>query len=162
MLDQGVRGPLTLVTGPPGAGKTLLLASWLSERKRPGTTAWLSLQRDDGRPGRFWQALLESIQAAGEAGLGTLAAESSPEQPEFVAAFSNAVDALPGPLVLVLDDFHELRAPAVAEDVDALLRYPPEKLHVVIASRADPRLSLHRLRVEGRLTELRAADLAFT
>ncbi|HEY1597225.1 MAG TPA: LuxR C-terminal-related transcriptional regulator, partial [Thermoleophilaceae bacterium] len=46
--------------------------------------------------------------------------------------------------------------------VDALLRYPPEKLHVVIASRADPRLSLHRLRVEGRLTELRAADLAFT
>jgi LuxR family maltose regulon positive regulatory protein len=162
VLDRGARGPLTLVTGPPGAGKTLLLASWLGGRRRPGTTAWLSLHRDDGRPGRFWQAVLDSIQAAGETGLSPLSAESSPEQVEFVAAFANAVDALPQPLVLVLDDFHELRAPQVSEDVDALLRYPPDKLHLVIASRADPRLSLHRLRVEGRLAELRGADLAFT
>ncbi|HEY7630295.1 MAG TPA: LuxR C-terminal-related transcriptional regulator [Thermoleophilaceae bacterium] len=162
VLDQGAKGPLTLVTGPPGAGKTLLLATWLTARERPGTTAWLSIERSDSRPARFWSAVLDSVEAAGEPGLTQLKERISGDPSEFVAAFGNAVEALPAPLVLVLDDFHELRAPEVSASVDTLLRHPPEKLHLVIASRADPQLSLHKLRVEGRLTDLRSAELAFT
>ncbi|HSK95858.1 MAG TPA: hypothetical protein VK891_04495 [Euzebyales bacterium] len=73
------------------------------------------------------------------------------------------LDALPGPVVLVLDDFHLIDAPAVLEQVDALLRYAPATLRLVISTHADPALSaLPPLRVGGRLTEVRASDLAFS
>ena len=78
-----------------------------------------------------------------------------------MAEFANALSALTHPCVLILDDFQELRAPGVSEQLDSLLRHAPEKLRLVIVSRADPRLSLHRLLLEGKLTEIRSA-LAFT
>ncbi len=81
---------------------------------------------------------------------------------EFLPAFANAVSALATPLVLILDDFHELRSPRLSEQLDMLLRHAPDKLRLVIGSRADPQLSLHRLHLEGRMAELRCADLAFT
>src|SRR5262249_31007090 len=65
-------------------------------------------------------------------------------------------------LVLVLDDFHELRARGVSEQLDSLIRHAPDNFRLVIVSRIDPRLSLHRLHLEGKLTEVRTADLAFT
>lgn len=161
-FDAGVEGPLTLVTGPPGTGKTVLLSTWLDAREHAGTVGWFSLERGDSRPGRFWSGVLDAVAAAGEPGLAPLERLAMGGRGEFLPAFANAVAALPGPLVLILDDFHELRAPEVDEALDALLRHPPEKLRLVIASRADPGLSLHRLRLEGRLAEVRAADLAFT
>jgi len=79
-----------------------------------------------------------------------------------VPALANAVGRLKAPLVLILDDFQELRAAGVSEQLDALLRHPPDNLRLAIVSRSDPRLSLHRLRLEGNLSDLRSADLAFT
>ena len=89
---------------------------------------------------------------------------SSTRRPDldFVAAFSNAVAESEEPLVLVLDDFEALRGSQVPEQLDALLRHPPDQLRLVILSRVDPGLSLPRLHLEDRLTELRSADLAFT
>jgi LuxR family transcriptional regulator, maltose regulon positive regulatory protein len=161
-LDVGVGGPLTVVTGPPGAGKTQLMSSWLAAREQPGTTAWLSVDRSETRPAEFWGAVVDAVLAAGETGLGFLASRAALHQSRFLPEFANAVSALPAPLILIFDDFNELRAPYVSEQLDLLLRHPPDKLRVVIASRADPRLSLHRLRVEARVAELRCADLAFT
>jgi LuxR family maltose regulon positive regulatory protein len=161
-LDAGVGGPLTVVTGPPGAGKTLLLSTWLAAREHPGTTAWLSLDRSDGRPAQFWGAVIDALGVAGETGLGFLAPQVALSEDEFLPAFANALGALAAPLVLILDDFHELRSAEVSDQLDMLLRHPPEKLRLVIASRADPQLSLHRLHLEGRMAELRCADLAFT
>ena len=42
-----------------------------------------------------------------------------------------------------------------------MMRAPPE-LRFVLATRHDVRLGLHRLRLEGELAEIRAADLRFT
>jgi LuxR family maltose regulon positive regulatory protein len=162
LLDEATRRPLTLVTGPAGAGKTTLMSAWLNERDQPGTTAWLALDRTDTRPAQFWAAAIDAVLAAGEKGLNPLRSGELLGGDEFVPAFANAVSRLKAPLVLILDDFHELRAPGVSEQLDALLRHPPDSLRLAIVSRADPRLSLHRLRLEGQLAELRSADLAFT
>lgn len=162
LLDAGVSAPLTMVTGPPGAGKTLLMSSWLAARKQPGSAAWLTVDRSDTRPAEFWAAVIDAVLADGETGLDALAFGAPLGGDGFVAAFANAVQGLRSPLTLILDDFHELRAPEVSEQLDMLLRHPPENLRLAIVSRADPRLSLHRLRLEGRLSELRSADLAFT
>jgi LuxR family maltose regulon positive regulatory protein len=162
MLDAAVDRPLTVVTGPPGAGKTLLLSSWLAARRPAGTTAWLAVDRTDSRPAQFWSAVIDATTAAGEPRLDALLPTVMLEPDEIVPAFANAVEALRSPLVLILDDFHELRGREVPDQLDGLLRHPPANLRLVIVSRADPRLSLHRLRLEARLAELRGADLAFT
>ena len=76
-------------------------------------------------------------------------------------ALVDALDARDGPIVLVLDDLHEV-ADVVREDLERLVRYPPPALRLVLVTRSDPPIGLGRLRLEGWLTEIRARDLAFT
>ena len=52
-IARGATGPVTLVTGPPGAGKTTALASWAAAAG-PGRVAWVTLDDYDNRPGSFW------------------------------------------------------------------------------------------------------------
>jgi LuxR family transcriptional regulator, maltose regulon positive regulatory protein len=69
-LDQGAQQRLTLVVGPAGAGKTVLLADWLSSRpeRRAG---WPSCDEADGDLFRFFAAFIEALRrASGEPGLG--------------------------------------------------------------------------------------------
>ena len=66
------------------------------------------------------------------------------------------------PVALVLDDFQELESRSVLTAVQTLIDRAPPHLHIVLSTRADPRLRLHRLRLAGALTEIRAADLALT
>jgi len=139
ILDGGIAGPLTVITGPPGAGKTTLLTSWLAARPPAATVAWTARGGADPR---------SAVAADGPEGFWTapIAAAAGADRPHLV----------------FLDDVHESRMPGICEQLDGLLRHPPDMLRVVIASRADPRLSLARLRLDGRVAEIRAADLAFT
>ena len=162
VLDRGVQGPLTLITGPPGAGKTTLLSAWLAQRRLPGVVAWLSVDAADTTPAQFWSAVIEAVDHAGEPRLGPLLGRLGLDRHDFLRALNASLATRSTPLVLILDDLHELRAPQVLEQLDALLRHPQPMLRLVIASRADPRLSLPRLRLQGRMTELRGADLALT
>ena len=163
-LDAGVQGPLTLLAAPAGAGKTALLSSWVAAGRAPGPVAWLSLDGDDADRRRFWRAVLGTLShATGDARLAALAV--SPREPMdmdlVLPALVDALDARDGPIVLVLDDLHEV-ADVVREDLERLVRYPPPALRLVLVTRSDPPIGLGRLRLEGWLTEIRARDLAFT
>ncbi len=106
--------------------------------------------------------------------LGALAREGAPEPlasladhppdsvEQIVPSLVNALDALDEPVVLVLDDLHEIGDGAVFADLDRLLRHPPPALRLVAATRVDPSLRLGRMRLAGDLTEIRERDLAFT
>jgi LuxR family maltose regulon positive regulatory protein len=164
MLDTGTRGPITLVAAPPGAGKSALVSSWVAERETPGPVAWLSLDADDANRPRFWRAVLEVLtRATGDEAVAAL--EVSPRAPtSFDAVVSSLLAALTGrdlPVTLVLDDFHEV-ADAVRTDVERLLRFAPPALRLIVITRSDPAIGLDRLRLDGRLTEIRTADLSFT
>ena len=65
-------------------------------------------------------------------------------------------------MVLVLDDVHELVEPQALRGIEFLVRHAPPQLRLVLSTRADPPLPLHRLLVSGRLAQVRGADLAFT
>lgn len=164
-LDAPAPDQLMLVTAPAGYGKTLLLAEWVASRS--DHVAWVSLDDDDVTAHRFWSAVLAALAGCAavpeSSVLRRLAAPTGPEpDPGFVRDLVDGVDALPVPLALVLDDVHELTAPAPVRALAALVRDRPRALRLVLSGRADPRLPVARMRLAGELCELRARDLAFS
>ena len=165
-LARGLRGKLTLIAAPAGSGKTTLLTSWRSsEAGRDAPLAWVALDEADNDPIRFWRHLIAALDpllpGAGSATLALLAARESAPSPLFLDALINPLTSLPGDATLVLDDYHAVTNAAIHDGVGYLLDHLPPRLHLVIASRADPPLALPRLRARGELVELRAHDLRF-
>jgi LuxR family maltose regulon positive regulatory protein len=165
LLDEGAERPLTLVAAPAGSGKTILLASWISAGSAPGPVAWLSLDPGDNDPVRFWTYVLGALCRSGAVPPGNRLQTMvpSPEGDDgLLPLLVQGLDELASPVLLVLDDVHELTDPRVLHGIEFLLRHGRSRLRLVLSTRADPPLSLHRLLVSGQLTQLRAADLAFT
>ncbi len=164
-LDEGVRGGIVLLSAPAGAGKTVLLSAWIAARELPGPACWLSLDGEDNDVNRLLENLLSALRSAGapEPGdaLDGLVAPAGAGTERFLALLVNGLAELRSPLVLVLDEIHELTSPPAAAAIDFLVRHAPEQLHIVLAGRADPPLPTERLRAGGALTELRIAELAF-
>ncbi|WP_156036389.1 LuxR C-terminal-related transcriptional regulator [Blastococcus sp. URHD0036] len=156
---------VTLVSAPPGAGKTTLLARWARHRTALGeAVAWLTLDREDNDRALFWTGLFGAVQTAiASSGADPVVpsdqAPDEPRRPRLVE-FDRLLAAARTPVWLLLDDVQELRSPEVLADLEALLGQLPDGLHPVLASRRDPVLGLHRLRLSGRLREIRVGDLA--
>jgi LuxR family transcriptional regulator, maltose regulon positive regulatory protein len=161
LLDRGAERPFTLVSAPAGSGKTELLAQWIGAAGAPGPVAWVPLGRDDADPHRFWSEVMASLGAA-HTGLATMAPPPRGQLRPFLASVVNALADLDEPLVLVLDDLHLAGSPAVVRDLEWVLENAPPGLRLVVSTRSDPLFRLQRLRVAERMSEVRAADLAFT
>ena len=154
-LTDGDRRQITLVTGLPGAGKTTLVASWLHAAGQPA--AWVGLDGRHDEPGRLPRAVVQALAAA-----GALPEPARAGRRADAGLIDAAIEALAGPCVLVLDDVHELRSAAALAGLRLLLDRAPPALSVVLCARADPPVALGRLRLAGRLGEIRNADLEFT
>jgi LuxR family transcriptional regulator, maltose regulon positive regulatory protein len=164
LLAQGARSPITSVTGPPGAGKTMALALWAARRAPGGRIAWVTIDDYDNRPRVFWSYVLAALQRAGVPVPRTMSAtvRRYAVDHEFLLRLVSLIAAQDPPVTLVLDDIHLLTAPKVLDGLAYLRRHAGPGLRLVVASRMDPLLPLHRYRLTGELTEIRAGDLAFT
>ncbi|HEU5099148.1 MAG TPA: LuxR C-terminal-related transcriptional regulator, partial [Roseiflexaceae bacterium] len=162
-----------------------LLAEWLAARAEGGGSrperatatlspqssipstgvAWLSLDAQDNDPARFWSYLIAALAGACP-GLGETLAPAplagAASIDALLAELLNRLSSLACDILLVLDDYHLIEAPAIHQGLALLVERLPRRLRLVIATRTDPRLPLTRLRARGELTELRAADLRFT
>ncbi|MFW3170967.1 LuxR C-terminal-related transcriptional regulator [Geodermatophilus sp. CPCC 206100] len=164
-LEAAAPGQVTLVSAPAGYGKTLLLAEWAS--RRPELTGWMSLDEDDNDDHRFWSAVLSALASCPavppDSPVHRLVVPGRPSQdPTFLAAVVDALDLVPGPVRLVLDDVHELTAPAPLHGLASLVRDRPPGLQLVLGGRSDPPLPLGRMRLDGQVCEIRAEDLRFS
>jgi LuxR family maltose regulon positive regulatory protein len=163
-LDEGLYHKLTLISAPAGFGKTTLVSEWIASVERP--VAWLSLDEGDNDLARFLAYLIAALQTVmADRGEGLLAMLRSPQPPSIetlLTALLNEIAATPDNFILVLDDYHILEAQPIDQALTFLLDHLPPQMRLVIATREDPQLPLARLRVQGQLTELRAADLRFT
>jgi LuxR family maltose regulon positive regulatory protein len=167
LLDTGPATRLTLVTGPPGAGKTTLVAQWHAARGAGRPFAWLGLDPDDADPVRFWGLVIAALREVHE-GFGARAATAlragrGAVLPAVVPELINEAAALPARTVLVLDDLHVLDEGAgVHASLAALLDRLPSTLHLVVTTRTVPPLPLlPRLRARGELEEIDATVLRF-
>ncbi|RAG87405.1 helix-turn-helix transcriptional regulator [Streptacidiphilus pinicola] len=163
-LAEGVRGPLVLVTGPAGAGKTLLAADWFRTVCGTGRAAWLTLEQSDNEPGRFWTYVLEAMRYHGVPLPADIQAPYDPRgaDPALLGRLAAHLHSQDQPVVLVLDEFDRIALPQIAAELHELIRHAGAGLRLVLVSRTDPLLPLYRYRLTGELTCVRAADLAFS
>jgi LuxR family maltose regulon positive regulatory protein len=163
-LNEGLNRRLTLVCAPAGFGKSTLISEWVAAGPRP--VAWLSLDEGDNDSTRFLSDLVAALQTIapniGEGVFGALGSPQPPPTESILTVLLNEVATVPEDLVLILDDYHVIDAEPIDYALSFLLEHLPPRMHLVIATREDPRLPLARLRARNQLTELRAADLRFT
>jgi LuxR family transcriptional regulator, maltose regulon positive regulatory protein len=154
---------VTVVSAPAGSGKTVLLRSWIAEAGLADRAAWVAARREERDPQRFWLTVAGALRQTGP-GAGLVRPVSAAPDLDAWALVEGLLDdlwRLEDPVWLVIDDVHELASDALRQLELLLMRASPA-LRFVLAARHDVRLGLHRLRLEGGLAEIRAADLKFT
>ncbi|HTZ91161.1 MAG TPA: LuxR C-terminal-related transcriptional regulator [Streptosporangiaceae bacterium] len=176
LIDAAVTHRVTLVTGPPGSGKTVAAAQWAAAKPASRRPAWVSLDASDREPGRFWRYVTAALSGAGALNASKPAVApgisgpssgvagpppgiAAAEIPQWMAA---VVRHAAEPVVLVLDDVHLLAGSEALAGLDELIRHEPAGLRLLLAGRSAPGLALSRLRLAGELADIGAADLACT
>jgi ATP/maltotriose-dependent transcriptional regulator MalT len=146
-LTAGAGQRLTVVLGSAGAGKSVLLSSWAAARP-PGVTSWLSCDEADANPIRFWTGFIEAdrvIEPRFGADAADLLALDGDVSADLTASIANDAARLPAGSAIILDDFHYAAAAVSRAMTDLVGHWPSQPAQLVLASRADPPLRLHRL-----------------
>jgi LuxR family maltose regulon positive regulatory protein len=165
LLDRLSRaGRVTEVSGPAGSGKSVLLRSWLDQSGLADQAAQVRVQDEDRDPPRFWTAVTGALRetAAGSALVRPVTATPDLDGWSAVERLLADLSSLRDPIWLVIDDVHALGSADSVRQLEMFLTRAPARLRFVLASRPVLNLGLHRLRLEGELTEIRAASLRFS
>ena len=142
----------------------MLVRSWIGQRGLADRAAWVSVGRGEQDPQRFWLSVLGALRqtSAGSRLVGELTAAPDLDGWAVVERLLKDLTPLADRLWLVIDDMHELRSGEALAQLELLVMRAPPELRFVLVTRHDLRLGLHRLRLEGELSEIRTADLQFT
>jgi len=151
------------ISAPAGSGKTVLMRSWVAAAGLARHAAWVPVDSGERDPQRFWLSVLGALgqTAPGAVLVRALTAAPDLDGGAIVERLLADLAPLADRIWLVIDDAHQLGPDALRQLELLVLRAPPG-LRLVLATRHDLRLGLHRLRLEGELTEIRASDLRFT
>ena len=152
------------ISAPAGSGKTVLMRSWIAEAGLAQHAAWVPVDSQERDPRRFWISVADALRgtAAGSALVRPLTAAPGLDGWAVVERLLKDLAPLEDRLWLVIDDVHLLDPGKVLPQLELLVLRAPRELRFVLATRHDLRLGLHRLRLEGELTEIRAADQRFS
>jgi LuxR family maltose regulon positive regulatory protein len=155
--------PIVSVVAPAGYGKTTLLAQWAEDNGQ--AFAWVSADEADNNPKvllSYVAQALDAVQPVGGPVFDALASPASSVSGSVVPRLGSAFASMTVPVVLVLDDVHLLRNRECRSALSVLANHVPDGSRLVLASRDQPPLRLARLRAEGRIIEIGAADLSLT
>jgi LuxR family transcriptional regulator, maltose regulon positive regulatory protein len=165
-LSGASRARLVLIRAPAGWGKSTLLSQWRIAEAGRREFAWVTLDRRDSDPVRFWTYVIESLRRIA-AGVGTgplplLGAPGVDLEAEMLPVLVDELGDLPAPVVVALDDYHLIEGDTVHATVRALLEYLPGTVTVAIATRSEPPLPIPRLRARGLLIDVDVRALQFS
>src|SRR4051812_39750854 len=154
LLDRAVTKRVTVISAPPGSGKTSLLRAWADRSINPRRVAFVSVARDQQHAEQFWCAVLDAIRSPA----APAALDGDQATDRVLLELAKQVE----PVVLIIDDLHELRSADALAQLEHLLATLPSSARVVLSSRRDPPIRLHQLRLADEIAEIRAGDLKFT
>ena len=160
----GEAARVTQISAPAGSGKTFLLRSWIGASGLAEHTAWVPVQIQQGDPEQFWISVADALRGTvpGSKLVRELTAAPDLDGWAILERLLNDLVALEDRLWLVIDDLDELVSAEAQRQLELLIMRAPPKLRFVLSARRDLRLGLHRLWLEGQLTEIRASDLRFS
>jgi len=163
-LAAAERATVVLLRAPAGYGKSVLLTQWSDAERRACARVDLRELATGGRVAATdaVAAIAEVLDASVPLAPGTRAALTAAtvlDRP-LLRALAGALASRPAPLVLMLDDAHLLHGPDAAVLLELLAARMPDGSLLALAARAEPPLPLARLRTDGLLLELGAAQLA--
>jgi LuxR family maltose regulon positive regulatory protein len=161
-LDSAAR--ITQISSPAGSGKTFLVRSWLSGSGLADSAGWVAVPGGEQDPQQFWISVLDALKDTTIGAKLVRPLTGAPDLDGWSVAHRLLEDlgSLADPLWLVLDDVHELSSPQTLAQLELLVMRAPADLRILLITRKDLRLGLHRLRPAGDLTEIRGAELRFT
>jgi LuxR family maltose regulon positive regulatory protein len=163
-LDRALTKRVTIVSAPPGSGKTSLLRLWADRSTDLVRVGFVSVDRDQQDDQRFWSAVLDAIRSPARSidRQTQPAAAAAVDGEQMVDTIVSELVAQGEPVVLIIDDLHELRSAAALAQLERLLATLPSAARLVLSSRRDPPIRLHQLRLADEVAEIRAGDLRFT
>jgi LuxR family maltose regulon positive regulatory protein len=155
---------ITEVSAPAGSGKTFLLRSWIREAGLAGYAAWVPVEAGERDPQRFWIAVADALRGTSPGSVLVRPLTAAPDMDGWaiVERLLKDLVRLEDRIWLVIDDVHELASAEALRQLELLVMRAPAELRFMLTTRHNLRLGLHRLRLEGELTEIRAADLRFS
>jgi len=165
LFERLAKAPrVSQISAPAGSGKTFLIRSWLFESGLADRAAWVTLPGGGQDAQQFWISILDALRDTipGSKLVRPLTGAPDLDGWAILERLLEDLGPLEDPLCLVIDDVHELRSAEALAQLELLLMRAPAELRFVLLTRGDVRLHLHRLRLEGELTDIRAADLRFT
>ncbi|MGB8881645.1 MAG: AAA family ATPase [Solirubrobacteraceae bacterium] len=164
ILDRSVSKRVTVMSAPPGSGKTSLLRAWADRSPSRPRVAFVSVTRDQQDAQLFWSAVLDAIRSSS----GHVDPEAQPaaatalDADQLVETVLSELAEQVEPVVLIIDDLHELKSAEALSQLERLLVLVPSSARLVLSTRRDPPIRLHRLRLADQVAEIRAGDLRFT
>lgn len=162
-LHEGLSRRLMLVVAVAGSGKTTCLYHFFQSAASFGQRpVWLSLDASDDNPPRFWESFFGAL---GKLDLG-ITPMMAPREPRVEASdLDRLTEALgqvataPFDIFLVIDDYQEIHHPAIHEALMFWIEHMPKNMHLALASRIWPPLSLSNLRGRDQLVEIGSEEL---
>ena len=165
VLDQRQHASVLWVWGPPGSGKTTLVASYLESRDLD--SHWYQLDAGDSDVATFFYFMgLAVTRARGESNesLPLYTSEYRRDPDAFSRNyFQNLYAPLESPFALVLDNYQEVSPQSAFHSaiLSAVADLPPHGCIIAI-SRSEPPASMVRLRANQALQMLGWNDLRLT
>jgi LuxR family maltose regulon positive regulatory protein len=142
----------------------MLMRSWVEAEGLGERVAWVAVERGEQDAQRFWLSVIDSLADAIDEDdqIGRVGPSPGFHGEAVIERLLSDLDSIEKPLLLVIDDLHELHSAKALAWLDLFLTGLPAKLRLVLASREEPQLGLHRLRLAGALAEIRGPDLPFS
>jgi len=156
-LERATRRRVTIVSAPAGSGKTTLLREWA--RSSANRVAIVSNRPGEMDAQHFWAAVLEALGPLDRAEGDEAGPVTVPDVDSTVAEVLALLESAPDPVVLIVDDLHELKSAEALARLETLIERLPATSRVILSSRRDPQIHLHRMRLADEVAEIRANDL---
>ena len=169
-LDKGIHDALTLVSAPSGYGKSSLVSQWAHQCGMP--VAWLTVDKEDGDIVTFLHYLIAVLRKLmPNIGGGALALLKSNlgEIKNVLVTLLNEISTYPDLTddaikhIIVIDDFHTVSENTeILDAISFFIHFLPLQLHIIIITRTDPKIQLRKLKIQGKLHEIRSNELKLT